>query len=49
MLSASKIQADLWAYAFALILVFALLSRYARQAIAWVLMRLYEVFIGRGG
>jgi hypothetical protein len=47
MITADKIRPDVTSYWFALFLVFAILGRFGRQAMEWVLMKLYEFFIQR--
>lgn len=42
-----KIQSEVTAYFLAALLVFILMGRYGRQAAEWLLMKLYEIFIGR--
>jgi hypothetical protein len=43
-----KYQTELLMYWFTVILVFIILGRYGKQAIEWVLMKLYEFFIQKG-
>ncbi|MBL0146239.1 MAG: hypothetical protein IPP48_11160 [Chitinophagaceae bacterium] len=45
MLVIEKIQPPLMVYWFAVVVIFILLGKYGRQAIEWVLMRLYDFFI----
>ncbi len=45
MLNTQKIEAETLVYFFAVILLFIVLGRYGRQAIEWMLLKLYELFI----
>ena len=45
MITTQKIQAETLAYFFAAIVLFLVLGRYGRQAIEWMLLKLYELFI----
>ena len=47
MTGADKISPDIIAYWFAVVLVFAVIGMYGRQAMEWLLMKLYEFFIQR--
>jgi len=47
MINTQKIQAETLAYFFAAISLFIILGRYGRQAIEWMLIKLYELFIQR--
>lgn len=47
MTTADKIKPDILPYWFALMLAFVILGRYGRQAMEWILMKLYEFFIQR--
>ena len=45
MMTADKIKPDITVYWFALMLIFVILGLYGRQAMEWILMKLYELFI----
>jgi uncharacterized membrane protein len=47
MLLTQKDQTEIYAYWFAAFILIVLLGSYGRQAIEWVLMKLYEFFIQR--
>jgi hypothetical protein len=47
MIAAEKTQPEMLTYIFAAIVLITLLGGYGRQAIEWVLMKLYEFFIQR--
>lgn len=47
MITPDKVRTDIVAYWFAAMLLFILAGKYGRQAIEWVLMKLYEFFIQR--
>ena len=47
MINAQKIQVETLAYFLAAILLLIILGRYGKQAIAWMLIKLYELFIQR--
>ncbi len=47
MITTEKLNAALMAYWFTAMLVILVLGRYGRQAVEWVLVKLYEVFIQR--
>jgi hypothetical protein len=50
MITPDKVRTDIVAYWFAAMLLFILAGRYGRygrQAVEWVLMKLYEFFIQR--
>ena len=47
MMTADKIKPDKTAYWFALLVVLVILGLYGRQAMEWILMKLYEFFIQR--
>jgi hypothetical protein len=47
MLLPQKNQTEIYAYWLAAFILIAVLGSYGRQAIAWVLMKLYEFFIQR--
>jgi hypothetical protein len=45
MITESKIQSEILAYVLAVVFVFTLTGKYGKQAIEWLLMKLYEIFI----
>lgn len=47
MIYPQKIQSEIVAYFLTVVLVFAIMGRYGKQAIEWILMKLYEFFIQR--
>jgi len=47
MLNTERIQAETLAYLFAAISLIIVLGSYGRQAIEWLLIKLYELFIQR--
>jgi hypothetical protein len=48
MIAIQKTQPDAIAYIMAVAILFILLGRYSRQAMEWLLMKLYEFFVLRG-
>lgn len=48
MITADKIKPDITTYWFMLVLLFVIFGIYGRQALEWVLMKLYGFFIERG-
>jgi hypothetical protein len=47
MITVDKIKADILPYVFTLVLLVTLGRYYGRQAIEWILMKLYEFFIAK--
>jgi hypothetical protein len=45
MITPDKARTDIVAYWFAVMLLFIITGKYGRQAIEWILMKLYEFFI----
>jgi len=48
MITADKMKPDISTYWFMLVLLFVIFGIYGRQALEWVLMKLYGFFIERG-
>lgn len=45
MIYPQKAQSEIFAYILTVVLVFAIMGRYGKLAIEWILMKLYEFFI----
>jgi hypothetical protein len=47
-MTTDKINSNITAYWFVMLLLFIVLGFYGRQAIEWLLMKLYDFFIQKG-
>lgn len=47
MITSEIVQSEILAYWFTVLFVFIILGRYGRQAMEWILMKLFELFIQR--